>query len=414
MTQEVKTYHDVCVVKQPVFTRQGDVWGFELLYRDDTISVDPAQDNDLASLAVTAAASFCTPEGQGAVSHIVLSFSPKSIRSGLPEALPASCMVIAFSETHADDPAMEHALRRLAAKGYPIAVEDFRARPGAEWLLSIACYLSIDMRAASMKEIMRAAAFGRAAGKQLLAKRVENLKARQLAETYGCSLFQGCFFKQPEIVSRRTLNSHESGRLRLLKLMECEDLALDELAEAIRADVGLSYKLVNYLNSPFFGLRRTIGSVEQAVTLIGWRQTVDWLRVIIMADFAGSSTTRELAFVSVQRARFLELSARSLNLSEDDSRSRFLLGLFSLLDVMLCTPMDELLEPLNLEAEIVAALMGEENEAARWLGLALSFENGDWKGLDAAVEAMRLDPAMVAGCYSGALDWTSNLLMEMH
>lgn len=389
------------------------MWGFELLYRGRKTPDGSVEDNDLASLAVTAAASLCPADGLNQDVHIALDFSPKSILSGVPEALPSANLVVEIHETQASTPDMKQALAHLADRGYRIAVNDFRARPEAAWLVHTAHYLFLDMHGASAQDIARIATLGRVAGKQLVARQVDDVKTRQLAATIGCSLFQGYFYKQPEIVSRRTLSSHEAGRLRLLKLIQRGDLALEELAEAIRADVALSFRLINYLNTPFFGMRHTIRSVEQAVALLGWRQIVDWLRVIILADFASGDATRELAFTSVQRARFLELAARGKNVQDESARSRFLLGLFSLLDVMLSTPMNELVEPLNLDPEIAAALLGEENEPSRWLGLAIAFEKGDWKRLDATMEAMQLDPALVASSYAGSLDWTAHLLMEL-
>lgn len=412
MQQETSTYHDVFLTKQPVFDGEGRLWGFELRYRGSRNPDGATSDNDLASLAVTAAASLCPTDGLSEDIRIALAFSAKSILAGVPEALPPGNLIVVIRETQANNPDLKLSLTHLAERGYRIAVNDYRARPDAEWLLAMADYLFIDMADAPPQEIAHTASRGGIAGKQLVARQVDDVQTRQLAATIGCSLFQGYFFKQPEIVSRRSLSSHEAGRLRLLKLIQRGDQALEELAEAIRADVALSYRLISYLNTPFFGMRHTIRSVEQAVTLLGWRQMVDWLRVIILADFANGDAARELAFASVQRARFLELAACKADMHADMARSRFLLGLFSLLDVMLATPMNELLDPMNLELEIRAALLGEQNEASAWLGLAIAFEKGDWKGLDAAMSAMDLDPAMIARSYAESLDWTALLLME--
>ncbi|TVM34047.1 EAL and HDOD domain-containing protein [Oceanidesulfovibrio marinus] len=414
MQQDTHTYHDVYLAKQPVFDDAGSLWGFELLYRGD-LNATSAQftDSDLASLAVTAAAGLCTEADLKGGLHIALTFSSKSIISGVPEALPPENLIVEVQEAQALDPELKPALTGLAEKGYRIAVADYQARTGAEWLVSLCDFLLIDVIGFEPREIIHIVTTGKSFGKTLMAKKVEDVTTQQLAASLGCTLFQGYFFKHPEIVAHRTLSSHEAGRLRLLKIIQRGDLELEELTEAIRSDVGLSYRLINYLNSPFFGIRHTIRSVEQAVTLLGWRQIVDWLRVIILADFAVGDTGRELAFASVQRARFLELAAHSLGSDEEAAKTRFLLGLFSLLDVMLATPMDELVDPMNLDTEIAVALLGQNNEFARWLGLAISFEKGDWKGLDAAVKSMDLDPAVIARSYAEALDWTSMLMMEM-
>jgi len=44
------------------------------------------------------------------------------------------------------------------------------------------------------------------------------------------------------------------------------------VADAVRADVALTYRLLRYANSPALGLSRGVDSVEQAVQLLGWQK----------------------------------------------------------------------------------------------------------------------------------------------
>ena len=71
----------------------------------------------------------------------------------------------------------------------------------------------------------------------------------------------------------------ESGRLptppavvlKILELARRSDVDVDELAETIALDAGLSAKILRFINSPMSGVAREVTSLRQAVALMGMR-----------------------------------------------------------------------------------------------------------------------------------------------
>lgn len=75
------------------------------------------------------------------------------------------------------------------------------------------------------------------------------------------------------------LPSMPSVILELMDSFNRENLDTAELAEMISRDQGLSAKLLRVANSPFYGLPRTIGSVQDAVVVMGF----DSVRMLVFS-----------------------------------------------------------------------------------------------------------------------------------
>jgi two-component system, cell cycle response regulator len=59
--------------------------------------------------------------------------------------------------------------------------------------------------------------------------------------------------------------------VRLLELEKSQHVSINEISRIISADPALTAKIINYANSPVFGLRRTVSSLNDAVVFIGLR-----------------------------------------------------------------------------------------------------------------------------------------------
>ena len=275
-------------------------------------------------------------------------------------------------------------------------------------LLRLADILAIDVRDRTSQELAALSAKVKSHSKRLLAQRVEQHEQFRMAAEIGFDLFQGFFFQQPEVIPGRTLTSHEASRLRIFSLLEKDAPSLQELLSSVQADVSISYRLLAYINSAYFGFREKITSIKQAILLLGWTKIRSWLRVIILTDLKPPRKSQELALMSVQRGSFLELAHSHAGCTGCKSDSMFLLGLFSLLDVMLDMDMQEVMRHIALEQSLKDALCGEPNPFLRWLELVKAFERADWSLLDSLLEEMALEPAQAAHAYYEAMSWANS------
>ena len=104
----------------------------------------------------------------------------------------------------------------------------------------------------------------------------------------------------------------------------------------------------------------------------------------------------QLVALALLRGRMCELLARSA--SEEERERLFTVGLFSVADALLDTPMEKVLETLPFSEEIVAALLRYEGRLGRVLATVLRYEQGHFP-------EPRAIPTELAHAYLAALKW---------
>lgn len=75
-----------------------------------------------------------------------------------------------------------------------------------------------------------------------------------------------------EILSCESLPSLPATAVRVLELSQDPDCTVNELAETIRFDQGLSAKILKTVNSSFFGLRTKCATIDKALVVLGMRE----------------------------------------------------------------------------------------------------------------------------------------------
>jgi EAL and modified HD-GYP domain-containing signal transduction protein len=157
------------------------------------------------------------------------------------------------------------------------------------------------------------------------------------------------------------------------------DLAMDRetavVAEAVRGDVALSYRLLRYANSPAIGLRQGADSVDFAVALLGRAELVRWLGVMLLSAAGGRQLSAALQEHALARGRLLEALAQRAGLPRPEAL--FTLGLLSRLDTLVQMPLAAALEPLRLSEEARQALLRREGPWAPFLAVADELERDD-------------------------------------
>ena len=79
-------------------------------------------------------------------------------------------------------------------------------------------------------------------------------------------------------------------------------------------------------------------------------------------------------------------------------------GLFSALDLLLETPIDELLQDLPVSPEVVGALVARSGALGQTLEAVLAFERGDWQ----AVRGGDFTAGDFTAAYRAALEWIAD------
>ncbi|NDV18159.1 HDOD domain-containing protein [Pseudodesulfovibrio sp. JC047] len=404
MTHE-KTYEPVFIARQPILDAHNTTWGYMLLFRDSE-NADKAvfADNSEATMNLVANLPLCG----GSCGHrarIMIHFTPDAIIRGVPYAIPWDNTVIILEETTNPDETLMVALGDLLIDGYELAINNFEGKAGCERLAELADTLIIDLEGKDEAELEAIVTQGKKFGpSRMIAKRVETTEDLTKAKRVGFSLFHGFYFKKPCIEKGRKINSAKATRMKLFEIIEKDEPNFDALAPAIEADVAISYRLLNFLNSANFSFATTVTSIKQAVVLTGWKPIRNWLRLIILTDLTPTNKTLEIAYTSAHRAKLFETAALGSGY-EKDSDKLFMVGLFSLLDAILGVPMKEITAHLPMDSEITATLCHKKTRYTPWLELAKAIEASDWDAVGRRAKDLNLLPGTVAVSYQHAFTW---------
>ena len=401
----------VSIARQPIFDEQRYLWGYALFCVGTATNVPSGlpRSNDVAfNLASSAYIGL-----QQILAHekkIVVSFDEKSILDKLAYALPPAQTAIQVEERVAADPPVRDLLTQFKTDGFLLAISNYSGDQNFAALYALADVICLDACGRSKEELAAALSGVRAYPAQLMATRVDDGGYFNICRELGFDLFQGAFFKLPEVVPIKKLSSNEVARFNLLKMIEDDAPDIDRLTETIQADLSISYRLMAYLNSAAFGFRQKIKSIQHAVALLGWRKIKNWLRVVLLTDMGQGADTTELVLLAAQRGKFLELLAHVHDYWGFNPESLHLLGLFSLLDAVLGAPMQDVVSYLPLENKLKDALCGKpNNEYGPLLELARYLEEARWADAEAMMQQLNLDNAKTKAAFQQAIEWAAEL-----
>ena len=211
-------------------------------------------------------------------------------------------------------------------------------------------------------------------------------------------------------------------RLKLLKLLQLvkQDGDTREIEAIFREEPKLSYNLLRLVNSVAVGARTKIHSFSQAIAILGRRQLQRWLQLLIYANnLAEGNTPNPLMQLAAARGRQLELLYTSSNLNSENhdvSENAFMTGLFSLLDVLINLPMNEILKELPMDDAVVEALLspGQGGILSQLLSVVIAAELGQFSQAQSTLSRLKIDPTIHAKAQVDSLYWASRINVENH
>jgi len=413
MTQEDNTaaQSHVFFTKQPILDAKRSIWGYELLGCEQEECLDGTLSRTETVAGLFSSACVELQEAMQRGKKILVGFDDASIMTGVPHALPPSCGIVRVHPGGSRAPEFHAVLQDLRGQGYQTVMEIAPGMPLSADARAAADILAFDLSLGRPDQALLDRV--RPSDTVMLAHGVKSNEQFQAARDMGFTLFLGPFFKEPEYVKERKLASNVVARLNLLRLLEAGDPDFKALGAAIRTDVSISFRLLAYLNSPWFGLRQNIQSIDHAIKMLGWLKLKSWLRAVIIVDMAGNDEVpRELAALSLQRAKFFELLTDRYDYWGFNPGTLFLLGLLSLIDAILGMPMTGLVELLPLDAKLKAALTGDPNNEYRPLFRLLEcLEDGDWPALAAQTQNLFMDIVQVRDTFTRAREWGAGFFM---
>lgn len=398
----------VAIARQPIHDRWTRVVGYELLFRG---AGERAADFDEERATASVIVETFTGIGLGAVvgrkaAHVRVS------RRFLLElhafALPIDRIVLEVTVPNPEDAAVQTVLEELVESGYRISLAcDPHAPVPSPALTRLVDSIKLDVGQMSPNELVSAAdRYGAAAG-TLIAAGVDTPALLQQCRQLGFHCFQGFFFCTPDVLHAHAPPTTRLTELRSLASLYAQTISFEEFEQIITRDVGLSYRLLCYLNSAFFNLPRHVASVHEALTMLGMRAVRRWATLISLSG--AEDKPNELTVTALLRGRLCELIGRHRPAQTAGTDAFFTVGLFSVMDAIMDAPLEQVLDALPLIEEVRAALLERSGPMGDALSAVVAYERGDHDTVERLLPGLQLTELYLAAVHwadaaCGALD----------
>jgi c-di-GMP-related signal transduction protein len=391
----------VYVARQPILTREEQVFGYELLFRDGVETYFCSNDPNAAARSTLNSSLLMGLDTLCDGKRAFVNCTREVLLRDYVTLLPSSQVVVEILETVEPDSLVEAACMRLKEAGYLIALDDFAPEDPRECLTQFADIIKVDLRATTPQQ--RALMVKRYGPwkSRMLAEKVETREEFFEAKTMGFLYFQGYFFRKPEILSAHDIPENRLHYMRMLQEVSRAELDTREIEKLIKSEASLCYRLLRYLNSAVFGFSSEIHSVRHALSILGEREVRRWIRLVATLG-AGQERSSEMVISALVRARFCELLSPKINHGDSDL---FLMGLLSLMDAILEIPIADVVSKIALDQETRSVLLGGASRLRPLYQLMLAQESGEWEQAGALAQALHLQESDAAEAYWQAMQW---------
>lgn len=217
----------------------------------------------------------------------------------------------------------------------------------------------------------------------------------------GYSLYEGEFFRIPGNRSEHEVSPLKVNYIQLLNMVNSPEFELTEAADIIGRDTALVISLLKMVNR--MTRNSTITSIRHAAAMLGEKELRKWL-ITAVAGQLYTDKPNELTRMSLLRAKFAENLAPVFSMAIQSSEL-FLMGLFSVLDVILGMPMKDALETIKVSRNISDALVYHKGIFAFPLEFILQYENANWQEVSRLMIVHNIEMQPVYDAYLNALRW---------
>jgi len=224
----------------------------------------------------------------------------------------------------------------------------------------------------------------------VLALDAANLAQADAALAAGAHGVVGWPVSEAAEAKARELSPSQRAIFELVRLIQA-DAEIRALEQVFEAEPLLAYMLLTLANSVAFRRGTPTASLRHAVTSIGYQRLIKWL-VLILAISSKEGRMAPLIFTTLVRGYCMENLSLAAGRPRAETDEAFIVGAFSLLDMITGQPLSALLGEVGLPDGVVDALVARQGPYAPMLDVVLSLESDDAQGHDAACASCPIDP----------------------
>lgn len=227
-----------------------------------------------------------------------------------------------------------------------------------------------------------------------------------IKEAGGASVYEGSFFRMPVTKGEVDIAPLKANYIELLNMVNNENYDLTKAADVISRDTALTISLLKMVNT--MARNSEITSIRHAAAMLGQRELKRWINTAVV-NVLYADKPNEVMRLSLLRAKFAENLAKYFELALK-TEELFIMGLFSVLDVILEKPMSEALTDVHVSKDVYDALVNRKGKLAPILNFVEQYENANWSEISRLMVLSNIDLNVVYEAYVDALIWYRKLI----
>ncbi|MBR1770628.1 MAG: HDOD domain-containing protein [Lachnospiraceae bacterium] len=301
-------------------------------------------------------------------------------------------------------------LKELKEKGYKLAIRKLAVAEFENYrsILSLMDYVLLNNKKIAIDKAK--IYFGKLyPNAKLCANNITDMETfEKLREDGGYSLYEGSFYRVPVTKGSNDVAPLKINYIELLNVVNEGDFDLQKAAGVISRDTALTISLLEMVNR--MTINSGISSIRHAAAMLGQKELKRWINTAVVEELYADKPS-EITRLSLIRARFMENLASSFDLVMRKDEL-FLLGLFSVLDVILEKPMEEALTWMKVSGDIYKALVDQSGPLYPVMDFMLQYEDANWQEVSRLMLLDNVPMDAVQQAYMDALCWYRDLITD--
>ncbi len=244
---------------------------------------------------------------------------------------------------------------------------------------------------------------------KLCAGNIETMEAfEELRESGGYQLYEGIFYRVAITKKKAVVAPLKVNYIELLNTVNNDNFELTKAADIISRDMALTVSLLKMVNR--MSVNSGVTSIRHAAAMLGQKELKKWINTAVVNELYADKPG-EITRLSLLRAKLAENLAPAFGLAMK-KEELFLMGLFSVLDVILEKPLEEALKMVMVSKDIQDALLEGKGVLAPVFEFVKQYEVANWSEVSRLMVLQSIEEEVVSEAYLDSLVWYRNLMSE--
>ena len=416
-SSEISGKSEIFLGRQPILGLDKSTVAYELLFRSKDSLLEANISDDLLSTS-TVIVNMLSQFGLDNVlgnCDAFLNVSASLLMSETIELLPPERIIFEILEDVPISSQLVERCEELKDRGFRLALDDFVYRSEYEPILPLIDYLKVDLDITPVETLPKVIAeIRKYSNAILLAEKVEQESQYLACKDLGFTLFQGFFLAHPVVITGKKPQPNQISLMRIMGML-IGDANVSELEVPFKESPTLTISLLRLVNSVAVsgGRRQEISTLRQAIVVLGQKQLLRWVQLLLYVSPEGNVANSLMQQVS-NRARLMELIANQLDNYKATGDQAFMVGMLSLVHAVLKTPQEEVLAQIAIPDTLKLAITKREGLLGQLLNLTELIEKYEFEKAAAAIHELGMNTNDFTSIQLQAMQWANELNKQAH